>query len=406
MKVENIADPKNFVAKDLSQKIKSVDRKSQAVYERLNLILTQNKSFVTITLNDVIGESENMNKFGAVIGNPPYNEMDGGGTGDSSKPVYDCFVNLSQYLSTAYVSLIIPSRWMKGGKGLNYFRSRMIKDKHFVTLVDFENAKECFPMVHLDSGVCYFLWNRDYSGLVNYTFKPILGESFTEQRELCGNLSNTIIRDSRQISILNKIDCFGGAKFNSIVSSRKPYGIATDLFNRPDNYTKLDLKTVPQEGYSKIYGVKGKKGGAKRLVGYIKTDEIKNGLESIEKYKLFFSYAYTTTATVPPQPIVGMPNEVCTETFLRIGSFDCKSECLNCLSYIKTRFFRALLFFNRVQKNASKRTFSLIPLQDFTEQSDIDWSKSIPEIDAQLYKKYGLTEEEIAFIESMIKPME
>ena len=127
---------------------------------------------------------------------------------------------------------------------------------------------------------------------------------------------------------------------------------------------------------------------------------------SVNNYKLFHSYAYTTSATVPPEIIVGRPNDSCTETFLQIGNFLIEIEVLNCLNYIKTKTFRALLSFNRIQKNISNETFELIPLQNFTANSDIDWSKSIPEIDLQLYAKYGLTEEEIGFIESMIKPME
>ena len=147
------------------------------------------------------------------------------------------------------------------------------------------------------------------------------------------------------------------------------------------------------------------KGGAKRIIGYISSNRIISD-ESIQKYKLFQSYAYSTTSTVPPEMILGLPNEVCTETFLMIGPFVNKTEAENCLLYTKTRFYRALLFFNRIQKNLSQSTFSLIPLQDFTESSDIDWSLSVPDIDQQLNKKYGFTKEEIDFIERMIKPME
>ena len=184
--------------------------------------------------------------------------------------------------------------------------------------------------------------------------------------------------------------------FSTIVSTRKPYGIATDLFNKPDNYPENFLSLSPQKGYIKIYGVKGKKGGAKRTIGYVNKKMLSSDLKSIEKYKVFFSYCYSTDSTIPPQPIMGMPNEISTETFLRIGCFDTKTECQNCIDYIKTKFFRALLYFNRIQKNASRGTFELIPIQDFK----IKWT------DEKLYKKYGLTAEEINYIESMIKPME
>mgnify|MGYP003542735807 FL=1 len=113
-----------------------------------------------------------------------------------------------------------------------------------------------------------------------------------------------------------------------------------------------------------------------------------------------------TTSTVPPEIIVGTPNTICTETFLMIGGFNTKDEATNCLSYIKSKFFRALLFYNRHSLNISRESFELIPLQDFTSNSDINWNSSIEGIDFQLYKKYGLNDAEITFIESMIKPME
>lgn len=146
----------------------------------------------------------------------------------------------------------------------------------------------------------------------------------------------------------------------------------------------------------KIYGVKGKKGGAKRISCYIKKNQISKNRQYISQFKLFFSKAYMTTSTVPPEIIRGNPGDVCTETFLNIGPFDSKEERDNALSYIKTKFFRSLLFFNRHSLNISQESFSSIPLQDFSK----------PWTDEELYKKYGLTDEEIQFIESMIRPME
>lgn len=149
----------------------------------------------------------------------------------------------------------------------------------------------------------------------------------------------------------------------------------------------------------------GIKGGAKRVMKYILKEDIVKSIPSIDTYKIFFSKAYMTTSTVPPEFIYGQPGDVCTETFLKIGDFSSSLELEYCAKYLKTKFFRALLFFNRSSLNISQSTFSLIPMQDFTENSDIDWSKSVEEIDAQLYAKYHLSDEEIAFIESMIKPM-
>ena len=160
------------------------------------------------------------------------------------------------------------------------------------------------------------------------------------------------------------------------------------------------------DGYLRIFGVKGIKGGAKRVSAYIKPNAIDITLDNIDKYKLFFSKAYMTTSTVPPEIIVANPFDICTETFLVIGGFREREESIKCLNYIKTKFFRALLFFNRHSLNISRDSFELIPMEDFTYNSDINWDLSSEEIDRQLYNKYGLDESEINFIESMIKPME
>jgi hypothetical protein len=347
--------------------------------------------------------NDNM-KFNAIVGNPPYQQMDGGGTGDSSKPIYNKFIEIGKKISPNYLSMIFPSRWMKGGKGLDDFRNEMIHDMHIRRIVDFENAKECFDNMNIDGGICYLLWDKEYNGPVDYSFKTQNGEIINDVRFLKTSSSKKVTRDSRQLSIIEKFKN-NNTDFKSIVSSRKPYGISTDLFNKPQKYGYEEIPSTPFENSVRIFGVFGNKGGAKRSVGYINNNML-NSNSSVNNYKLFHSYAYTTSATVPPEIIVGRPNDSCTETFLQIGDFTNEIEALNCLNYIKTKTFRALLSFNRIQKNISNATFELIPLQDFTAHSDIDWSKSIPEIDKQLYKKYLLTKEEIGFIESMIKPME
>lgn len=363
---------------------------SQEVYDRDDELETYAYNFIHTN------NPENLfnMKFDVIIGNPPYQLNDGGGTGDSAKPIYHLFIQQAKKLNPKYISMIIPSRWMKGGKGLDSFRNEMINDKSIKFLFDYEDAKECFAGLNIDGGVCYFLWDKSNNLEAEFLYKPKNLDAIHSKRFLKNSFSDTVIRDFRQISIIEKVHKLKEEKFNKIVSSRKPYGIATDLFNSPSNYGYEKIESKPFDNSLKIFGVKGNKGGAKRMIGYIHRNKISDRV-NISKYKLFQSYAYSTTSTVPPEIILGLPNEICTETFLEIGSFDSKTEAKNCLIYTNTKFYRALLFFNRIQKNLSQTTFNLIPIQDF----NFEWT------DEKLYKKYNLSDSEIEFIESTIRPM-
>ncbi len=203
-----------------------------------------------------------------------------------------------------------------------------------------------------------------------------------------------VIRDVRILPILQKTS--EGKRFSEIVSSTKPYGIRKYLFNEPKRYPSSNLKFIPFPESVKVYGVKGLKGGAKRITGYVSPQIISNNIDTVQKYKIFFTTSYSTGAVNPPDPILSEPNSVCTETFLMIGPFQNQQEQQNCYSYMDTKFFKILLYYGKGTMQVTKSVFNLVPLQDFSE----------PWTDEKLYKKYGLTKEEIAFIDSMIRPME
>ena len=349
-------------------------------------------------------KGEKRMKFDFVIGNPPYQENDGSGAStDAAMPLYNRFVTEAKKITNDCMSMIIPSKWMVGGRGLNKFREETINDLHFKKINDFVDASFCFPGLHIDGGVCYFIWDRNYYGEINYCYIDEYGHKNYSKRFLKNQYTDKVIRNINNVKILEKV--YFDNKFADIVSYTQPYGIRKDLFNSPEKYAKYNLSNIPFPNSYKVYGVKGIKGGAKRTTGYIDAKAMIKGVDSIDKYKIFFTTSYSSNAVIPPEEILGDKNEICTETFLLIGPFDNMESRNNCSKYIHTNFFRILLFMGKGTMQVSKSVFELIPLQDFTDKSDIDWSKSIHEIDLQLYKKYGLDQNEIDFIESHIKEM-
>lgn len=359
--------------------------------------VSKGKSFWKAINND------NM-KFNAIVGNPPYQVNDGSGASDdAANPVYQLFTRISIHINPLYFSLIMPSKWMIGGKVvLKPFRKEMMNDTHISKLFDMEDSAYCFSGQHIDGGICYFLWDKNHSGELMYNYRPANSDPFISYRLLNDGISDIIIRDSRRQSIIEKVT--NNIKLlKEIISLTQPYGIRKDLFNSPERYPTANLQFFPFPGCTKVYGVKGIKGGARRTIGFVNPSIITKNQQWIDSYKLFFTTSYSTNAINPPEAIIGERNSACTETFLNIGPFRTETEQTNCKKYFDTNFFKILLFFGRGTMQVSQEVFRFVPLQDFSNSSDICWNKSVPEIDEQLYSKYGFTEQEIAFINSMIQ---
>ena len=342
-------------------------------------------------------------KFDAVVGNPPYQIIDGGAHA-SATPLYNLFVNISKKLSNRYVSLIMPSRWMTGGKGLDSFRREMIHDKHILKLFDHFNAADCFSNVDIKGGICYFLRDKDTIGLcevVSYTNDG----TFTSIRNLCEEGDDIFIRENRLISIKQKVQNLTTESFEKLVSAMKPYGLRGDVFQNTQKYNLPPMNDEFIEDGLIIWGLDAKQ---RRVKKYVRGDYPLPKRDYVNGFKLFVSRNQGSGVLGEEfsTPIFASPNECCTETFVVIGIFEDKQEMLNCWKYLCTKFFRAMVGIKKNDQGAGRAIYRYVPLQDFTDKSDIDWSKSIPEIDQQLYKKYNLTNEEIAFIESKIKPME
>lgn len=277
--------------------------------------------------------------------------------------------------------------------GLDQFRKSMLEDTKLRKIYDYTNAKDCFPTASIGGGVNYFLWDATYDGECSLT-NIHNGERSTKLRRL--NDYATFIRFNEAIDIIEKVEHIGTQNVIPIISSLSPFGLGSNI--RGEEQYFPDALTVYSSG--------GK--------GYIAPNEVKDGFDSINKYKVMISYVTSEHAgeadkngqyKVLSRIQLLEPKEVCTFSYFLMGISDSKLYGENIVSYLKTRFVRFLLLQAISSIHISKDKFLYVPMQDFTEQSDIDWSKPIPEIDAQLYKKYGLTEEEISFIESMIKPM-
>ena len=320
-------------------------------------------------------------KFDVIIGNPPY-QLDDGGAQASASPIYQIFVKQALKLNPRYLSMIIPARWYGGGKGLDDFRKDMLENKNIRILHDFLNASDCFPGVEIKGGCCYFLWNRDQSGVCRVFTHT--GDNVIEQkpRFLKEKESDVFIRYEIGVNILHKIKKLKEKTVDSIVSSQKPFGLRT--FVKGNKQPFKDCITLYQNGG----------------IGYIDKSQIERGEELLDKHKVFISRAYNAGDNYPHQiigkPIYGAPNTCCTETYVVIGPFKNESESMSFISYISTLFFRFMVFLSKVSQMAPAKVYQFVPLQDFSH----------PWTDEMLYEKYGLTDDEIAFIESMIRPMD
>lgn len=374
---------------------------SQEVYDRgdeaesyaYNFIHTENPAQLFKNTNHALSKAEGKKlkkgqemKFDVIIGNPPYQLSDGGDNNEETRtrggaiPLYHRFVQQAKKLNPNYLTMIIPSRWFAGGRGLDEFRDEMLHDNGISKIVDYPVSSECFPGVEIKGGVCYFLWEKDFKGQCEVTTKR--GEKVSVlTRPLLEKNSDIFVRYNEAISVLRKVKTLNEKSFSELVSTQKPFGFRTFFKGKSNSF----------KGSVKIYGNKS--------VGYISPDEVVQNKDWVKEHKIYITMAYGAGEDFPHQiinkPFYGEPNSCCTETYLVIGPFSSEKRTLNVLSYITTKFFRFLVLLRKNTQHAAKGVYQFVPMQDFNEL----WT------DEKLYKKYGLTKEEIAFIESMIRPM-
>lgn len=319
-------------------------------------------------------------KFDVIVGNPPY-QLSDAGFGRSATPIYHVFVEQAKKLNPRYLTMIIPSRWFAGGKGLVEFRRNMLNDDRIRKLVDFEDANEVFPGVDIAGGICFFLWERDSRGtceVVNIQngIKTISIRNLNEFK--------TFIRHGLALPIVQKVLAKQEKKIREQASSRKPFGLPTT--ERPQ-----------KRGDIILYWQKGE--------GPYKRRDIKVGVEIIDKWKVITSRTGHEHAGNPGKDgrrrvlskiAILPPGTICNETYIVIGSYENKPEAENLAAYMKTRFFRFLLSQLVVSQDITKDCYSFVPALD----TGIRWT------DELLYLRYELTETEVDFIKSKIEPMD
>lgn len=350
---------------------------NQAEYDRTDDLETHAYKFIHTNKPEELYDM----KFDVIIGNPPY-QMSDGGFGTSASAIYQKFVEQAIKLQPRYLTMIIPARWYSGGKGLDEFRDAMLHDNRIRRIVDYPEAIDAFSGVQIKGGVMYFLWDRDSRGDVKVsTFKKdhIISEM---ERPLLEGDATTFIRYNEAISILKKIQSKGERSLSEDVSSSKPFGLRTFVKG----------KTRPFDGSVTLY----QNGG----IGYVNRSELTANQQMIDEYKTLIP-ALGSGSDAFPHPILGKPfvvspNTACTETYIVAGHFNNIEEARNLASYISTRFLRFLVLLRKNTQHATQKVYQFVPVQDFSEE----WT------DERLYEKYGISEEEIAFIESMIRPME
>ncbi len=355
-------------------------------------------------LQELFNLKEDM-KFDAVVGNPPYQESISSSSGNASlsKQLFPDFVKASINLKPNLLSLITPSRWFTGDaqdKSFLRLRKFLKKNNHFIKIVNFPDASLIFPNVLISGGVNYFLYSYNYNDDVQFVEVYNENNQVSTKRPLFEKGLDIILSSSRNYKLIQKIKNDNFISMTTITQGRNAFGIVGK------NVNKISMSTK-QKGF---YELRCKH----EEIRYVDKKYITKNIEIADKWKIFISKANGAAGLLTDEkmvailgkPYLGKPLSVCTDSLIPIGSFDTEFEANSLINYIKTKFLRYTVGLLKVSQNIYQNVYEFVPLQDFTENSDIDWSKSISEIDQQLYKKYNLSNEEIAFIEEKVQPMD
>lgn len=329
---------------------------------------------------------DNNMRFNAIVGNPPYQVTNANDNQNRNAPIYHKFIQISTRLNPHYLSMITPARWYFNNILLGDFSQTFVNDRRIKCLYDYQDATDIFPTVEIKSGVSYFLWDSAYQGTCHIVEKAPNGELIESDRYLRSPYDDGFIRYSKALPILAKVKSFNEPSFTTIVSPQNPFGFNTAI------------KGSEHKGNNSVIIISKGKTDLQEL--YINRDEVNLHPEWIDQYKIITSKA-AEGGVLPGKVIAKLytiePGKCCNGTYMVIGPFGNNlTECENVLSYMKTRFFRFLVGIKKPTQDLKDQSFSLVPVQDWSHI----WT------DAELYQKYHLTQDEIAYIEYMIKPFD
>ena len=333
-------------------------------------------------------------KFDAIVGNPPYQVNIGTQKDNYGIPLYNHFVDIAREMCPDYISMIMPSRWFTGGRGLDSFRQSMLSDHRLRSISDFVDSKECFPTVDISGGINYFLWDSKHNGSCTFT-NTLYGKIQTCERRL--DQHPIFVRNNRALTLINKATSNNVPMLNTLVCGQTPFGFVTTFRGTASPDIDTDCLLLKSSGND----------------SYVLRSEVKKNAQLIDMHKVVFSKATCEHAGTPDRNgqfrilsslAILAPGTVCTQSYLVGGAFAEAAEAANYMAYLKTKFVRFLMLQTITSQDLSPEKFMFVPSQDFSANSDIDWTQDTAAIDKLLYRKYNLTEEETALIENTIKP--
>lgn len=358
----------------------------QSTYDRGEDLETHAYAFIHTDkiksrVRDLFGDDM---QFDVIVGNPPYQLGDGA---SGAVPIYHEFVRQAKALEPRYLAMVTPSRWFAGGNNLDDYRAEMLADKRIREIIDYPISSEVFPGVDVGGGISYFLWDSSHRSDCKVTTVRS-GEEKTILRDL--NAHDVFVRDSDALSVLQEVLKHDEPSMSDLVSRHAAFGLPTNFKDFRESQQPGDL-TLHYNGGGRM---------AVRKTAYIDRSQISRGHDLVDNWKIFVSEAYRIAERFPNRivgaPMIVGPGSVCTQTFLVIGGFETRDQAESAASYYSTKFFRFLLWLRKIGQHASRAVYGWVPIQTWDRQ----WT------DEELYKKYSLSSEQIAYIESRIKPME